>query len=606
MNDYTREKIKLRMLKRIALLWDISDIEHIDPVVRLLIEALAEEIFRLSGELSELDDRLLSKLAASMTPVSRLTARPAHAIVSAMPVDSTVTIGRNTVFEYKETKALRKYNLNSIRFTPIVPFELIKASIRLIQIQSNLYGYDEEFRRTHIASMFTRDEVLNNTVWLGIEITPEIVTLETLPLYFDFPNIENKYAYLQLLPYTRWRVAGKEIECKAGLATENGDTATGYEYTQAQTDIVFSDLHALYNSHYITLQKIETGSKTNYPAEWTNYYPQEILGQLATPLLWIKGTFPPSVSKEVLEHLRVGINLFPVANISKRTNSQRMFDVSMFMPLETDINESFFEIASVKDSSGKEYELLSSDNYVDKNKTAGTYSLRRGGVEQYSNTNDTKSTILRLTDIIRDRNMFSSSKTEETFQLMLSDLLALTDKITHTIESLESPTEVKNYILVDKANPGETLLVDYWVTNGETINNFKPTAPLTVTGAYPVLKNAVFFTSLQGGAPTPSVEKTKDMHRYMLTTHDKLFTYHDILNFCRAEYGNYINNIEVKQGIAISKKPKQGLVKTIDLFLTLDSVQASGLQNEDFRMELLCKLEKRSPENFIYRIFITH
>lgn len=605
MNDYTREKIKLRMLKRIALLWDISDVEHIDPVVKLLIEALAEEIFQLSGELSELDDRLLSKLAASMTPVSRLTARPAHAIVNAIPVDSTVTIDRNTVFEYKETKALRKYNLNSIRFTPIVPFELIKASIRLIQIQSNLYGYDEEFRRTHIASMLTRDEALNNTVWLGIEITPEIAALETLPLYFDFPSIENKYAYLQLLPYTKWTLAGKDVECKPGLAMEKGDTAA-YEYTQAQTDIVFSDLHALYNNHYITLQKIATGSKTNYPAEWTNYYPEKMLGQLAVPLLWIKGIFPASVSKEILEHLRVGINVFPVANISKRTNSQRMFDISMFMPLETDINEYFFEIASVKDSSGKEYELLSSDNYVDKNKAAGTYSLRRGGVEQYSNTNDTKSTILRLTDIIRDRNMFSNSKTEEAFQLMLNDLLALADKITNTIESLDSPTDVKNYILVDKSNPGETLLVEYWVTNGDIINNFRPTASITITGTYLALKNASFVTTLQGGSPTPSVEKTKDMHRYMLTTHDKLFTYHDILNFCRAEYGNYIDKVEVKQGVAIGKKPKQGLVKTIDLFLTLNHVQISGLQNEDFRMELLCKLEKRSPENFNYRIFITY
>ena len=55
MNDNTREKIKLRMLRRIAQLWDIEQPEYLDPIVKLLTEAMSEEIFALSGELNELD-----------------------------------------------------------------------------------------------------------------------------------------------------------------------------------------------------------------------------------------------------------------------------------------------------------------------------------------------------------------------------------------------------------------------------------------------------------------------------------------------------------------------------------------------------------------------
>ena len=83
MNENSREKIKLRMLKRISQLWDIDQTQNIDPIVKLLTEAMAEEIFKLSGELNSIDDRLLSKLTKSTTPVNYLAARPTHALMQA-------------------------------------------------------------------------------------------------------------------------------------------------------------------------------------------------------------------------------------------------------------------------------------------------------------------------------------------------------------------------------------------------------------------------------------------------------------------------------------------------------------------------------------------
>ncbi|MCC8171291.1 MAG: type VI secretion system baseplate subunit TssF [Parabacteroides sp.] len=606
MNDYTREKIKLRMLKRIALLWDISDIEHIDPVIKLLIEALAEEIFRLSGELSELDDRLLSKLAASMTPVSHLTARPAHGIVSAMPVESTVTVDRNTSLECKDPKAQRKYNLTNIRFTPIVPFQLVKAKIRLIQVEDKLYSYDQESRKNILFYTQHRDEGLNNTAWVGIDLSAEITHFDNLSLYFDFMNVEDKHKYLRLLSYLEVSIAGEKTAFQTGLKKEAEKETGKQDYLKKQTDIIFSDLQALYDTHYITLEKATTAIRENYPAAWATYYPEEVLNRLDTPLLWIRISFPPAIPSEILEYLRIGINLFPVANISKRTVSQPMTDVSLFMPLETIKNEFFVEIESVKDSSGKLYELLSSDNYVDKNKATGTYSLRRGGVEQYSNTNDVKSTVIRLADIIRDRTMLSNSKAQASFNQLINDILVATDKITNITETLPDTCEIKSYIIVDRSNPGETLMADYWITNGKKINNFKSSDPLSISASYAgaIETDIHFVTPVLGGTAVPSLGKIQDMHRYMLTTHDKLFTTPDIFNFCQAEYGNYIDHIEIKAGAAIGTKPYQGLIKTIDLHITMKKGLDTEIKKENFHSELLCKLENRSPESFNYRIFI--
>lgn len=607
MSEYSREKIKLRMLRRIAMLWDISDIEYVDPVVRLLIEAMAEEIFVLAGEISNLDDRLLSKLSASMTPVTSLTARPAHAVLGVTPTEPAVTMGRNTFFEYKESRLLRKYNLESIRFTPVVPFELVKANIRFINVEDKLYKYNGECRKSFVGYAQEHGGSLNSCVCVGIEVSPEISSLKKLSFYFDFLNVGDKGQYLELLPYTQWSISGKSIACKQGISRP--DTTTKNGYSKEQQDVILSDLLAIYDKHYVTLEEVGTNGMKNYPDDWSKHYPAEVLSHCVQPLLWIKITFPSSVPGDILEHLRIAINVFPVMNMSKRTAVRKMTDVSMYMPLDTGRNESFIEIESVKDSSGKVYDLLSPGDGRGEVKTRGTYSLRQGGVERYSDTNDAKSAILRLTDIIRDRNMFSSSKAEVEFQQMVNDILVSIDKISNAVNTLEPTAEPRSYILVDKANPGESLIVDYWVTNGDVINNFKPIVPLVPDYQYSAaLEEKIhFLTPVQGGVAAPAIDKIKDIHRYMLTSHDRIFTKCDILNFCKTEYGQYIDAVEIKPGVAISKKLRQGLIKTIDVYMKVKETRMSevGLAEENLKSELLWMLEKRSPEHFNYRIFIT-
>lgn len=589
MNEYSRERIKLRMLRRIASLWDISDVEHVDPIVKLLIEAMAEEVFMLAGEVSNLDDRMLAKLSVSMTPVTYLTARPAHAILSAMPTDATVLIDGDTVFEYKESRLLRKYNLNSIRFTPIAPFELIRAKVSLLTIGTRLYKCDRECRKNLIALVEKEDEVLRNAVWIGLDVSPEVIGVHNLSFYLDFSNVVDGGKYLGLLPYTRWIISGKERAFVQGLGE---DTAV-------------EDLRSIYDIHYVTLQKVETDNREKYPKEWEPSYSKEVLASCATPLLWIQIVFPDSIPGEVLDSLKIGINLFPVANISKRTMARRMTDVAMFMPLDTGRNEYFVRIDSVKDSSGRIYEPLSEDSGRTATTGKGTYSLRRGGVELYSHTNDSKSAILRLLDIIADRHMFSNNKAEVEFEHMVDKVLVLTDKISNIVGSLKGEADLKSYIVPDKSNPGETLIADYWVTNGEVINNFKPTVPLFVNHHSAALEAGIhFLTPVRGGSASPSIDRIKDLHRYMLTSHDRIFTKHDIVNFCMAEYGQEIESVEIKPGVAIGLKPLQGVVKTIDVFIKRLPTHLSDLSEEELRTGLRCKLERRSPENFNYRIFI--
>ena len=77
-NLFTKESIKARMFKQAATLYDIRNIDGIDPLIRLLIEALSGEIFKLSGDMHAIESRLLEKIHHWFPNPSMLLLLPDH------------------------------------------------------------------------------------------------------------------------------------------------------------------------------------------------------------------------------------------------------------------------------------------------------------------------------------------------------------------------------------------------------------------------------------------------------------------------------------------------------------------------------------------------
>lgn len=173
------------------------------------------------------------------------------------------------------------------------------------------------------------------------------------------------------------------------------------------------------------------------------------------------------------------------------------------------------------------------------------------------------------------------------------------------MQTLDGKIDDTAYLLVDKSNQGETLQADYWVSSGANVNNFTPEVSLSVNLNAAALTDKIYFlTQVHGGVNPPSINRVRDIHRYMLTAQDRIFTKHDIINFCKAELSDYIDNIEVKSGSAISLEPHKGVIKTIDVVLSLKKHLPEEFSLEESKNELLCKLEQRSPESFNYRVVI--
>jgi hypothetical protein len=137
---YTKENIKNRMYKRAAALWDIRDVDNLDPIVKLMIESLASEVFGLSGEMQDMEGRLLSKMANELTPTAMSTAMPAHAIVHAISTANETPINGKTEFHYKNPAFMQKHGLKRLVFSPVVNTRLVHAKVRYFIADGDLYA----------------------------------------------------------------------------------------------------------------------------------------------------------------------------------------------------------------------------------------------------------------------------------------------------------------------------------------------------------------------------------------------------------------------------------------------------------------------------------
>lgn len=77
--------IKERLLDRALNLWGIEDERQLDPVVDLLLEAVAFESFQLEETLARADAALLGRLSRLLIPQKWMLPRPAHGLLSVHP-----------------------------------------------------------------------------------------------------------------------------------------------------------------------------------------------------------------------------------------------------------------------------------------------------------------------------------------------------------------------------------------------------------------------------------------------------------------------------------------------------------------------------------------
>lgn len=606
---YNKEQIRNRMLKYAAAFWGIKKAENFDPVVKLLLEALANEMYMLGEDFTAIETRLLEKTARILTPDILTSPFPAHGIVHASPVEPVYLITRESGMYYESDSLIRKLSTGSISFYPACDTLLHKADIRYMVCNDLLYRIDHTLEKTMIAR--TESRMTPRTVWLGLTVDESITDLRNFSFYLDFPNLTESYEYLFLLPCTEWSVKGKQVVMLRGIYEKDDTQDNPIRAFFQNYDAMFlidKEIMEIYNKHFLSVQQsfpLDDSCKETLPEELYPCFKEAVREKMQDKLVWIKIQFPAHFTAEVMDELQAGINIVPVENKLLREQVTTLEDTFRVIPLRTDNYESLLSVHSVKDSDGKSYhELL----YPEGNSKSGygTYSIRKGGCERFD-SRSAKELLCYLLDLLDDETHAFGSVSSIKLQALATQMEQLMAQMKQAVDNMNEFRETPYYLMIDQVSGKSQVTVKYWTTNCEIGNQIQAGVDLSPNATtYLDPRTLALVSTTYGGKQAPSNRERIDIYKYGFISHGRVLTQNDIISFCKKELGELLVRTDVRNGVEISPMPSEGLIRTKEVHLILKEKLDAPSQEKQMKNNLRTKLSACSPDTFNYRIFIEY
>lgn len=601
--NYSKEAIKTRMYRHAMNYWGIKKVENLDPLVKLLLEALSSELFGLSHEIEDSHNRMLDKIANMLTPDTLVHVHPAHGVCHALPNSTAkLTVAKETGF-FANLSSGKDRQKGKLSLYPVRNTVLYNGNVCKLICNGDIYSLDATMTKELIyRAPLSMTGLFNHTIWIGIRMDERIQKLENFPLFFEMPFRDNRQSLYSLLAYSKWSFEGTPLNIQHGLADdeESDNPESLFSICNTEQEIE-RDIISTYKNQFVRITgplSIDAEQKTVLPKEIKEYYPAALFED-SEPLLWFKVKLPSNFTPDSLDELKVCINAVIVLNKSLKHFVAKVNDLTAVIPLPTGEEEHFYSIASVSDIMDRKYtEIPYGGGHREH---SNTYVIRRGGCERM-NSREVKEYLYRVLDLLQDRGAFIASLERDTFAKEIQEMDSLLNNMERLVKNIQSATGSFSYLLVDLPEKAEMLYVDYHTTVCEAANGLPVGTPLLPLEESSIKKDSLFMlTTTQGGKGIPVSANRFDMYKYALTTRDRIVTKTDILNFCRKELGGYLKNIRIEPGTMISPKPNEGLVRSIDIHLTL---KEDNERDTDFMVEdLKNRLASRSLDRFNYRIF---
>lgn len=606
--QYTKRNILKRMQKFAVTLLGVKTVKELDPMILLFIQSLAEEMYKLAGQINSIESRLLEKLSATLIPDIYISPRPSHGIVHASPTDKSCILDQESGFfidKYQHKDGL----LDKQWFYPVCNTSLRKGGIRYTIINGALYSLDTDSSKMLICHP-NRTNQSNNTCWIGLELDRSVTTLKNLSFYFDFPYIENKNEYLSLLPYLKWSLNGNPLKIEQGLYTipcdiENKDIALFSNSALDVTHSINQNVLSFYHKHFITIASdMDIHScRQSFPESLLAEYPQHITGDIGQALVWIEIEFPPVFSTAVIEQMTININAFPVVNKRLYMLNTGVNEFSQVVPLRTANNEAFMSVQSLTDTKGREYYELPFKDMPQKEYRS--YSLRRGGIERFD-SRDAKEFLITLTNRMQSRAAFLTETGEndddsKEIQLQIQLLVNYLKKETLKYKDNREPG---TYIITDHIDNDDVLFLKYWATNCEKANGIRNGTGLESNSGLDFDPSSIcLLTTTTGGKSAPrAAAKTSTFHQTLLSR-TVLVTNNDIKKYCLSEFKETISRVRISKGYVECPEKEYSFLRTIDVYLTPHKSIDKLFHQQDTEF-IRQKLVKHSPATFNYRILI--
>jgi len=606
----SKDEIRNRILKNAEDFWNVRDSNDFDPLVKLIIEALSNELFNVANDVKNLENRIFDKISRILAPDHLTSSLPAHAIIHSRPIEDEDYLSPYTQFAFKKNiqQENDKAKKIDIFFSPLHHVKVQNASIKYIATGNTLF-HVEQLSKQPVLNTLPGSSIEKNTIYIGFSGIKNWMDFNKLNLFFDWKNYsvpENAY---DLLSLGKWFYKDNEL----GAYTERfmdepltGKYEAPFQHKQL-LNLIKADVLQFYSNRFITLGDLNDfniDESKELPAAFANIFQPASLNQIDEKVKWLKVVFPAAINQEMLNELHIYINAFPVVNKRLSQIKHRLKTMNNIIPIKTEAIDQMLAVENLKDNKGKSYNEIPYTN--ENEKGDGSFSIRYGGTERFD-TRNAKELVDYLFELLRDEKASFSAYGPDFLSTMLKNLeqnIALIEQKSRS--ALKDVKELPSYIVLKPIDDADILFLDIWVTQAEEANHINAGSRLAVYDNNKVnAESIVLLSQTKGGRTRLNATNRVQAYKYGLTTADRIITKADVINFCRYELGQKLKGITLAKGIVMDNKPNAGFIKTTDIIIEpADNLKLTVQDWEELLGLTLAKLNLRSTMNVHYRLLL--
>lgn len=591
MRDEYFMKIKNRMLLRSMELWGIKDKRSVDPILDLLLHTFAYEISKLHQQVDVSDKELLDRLSRILVSNKWSLPSPSHALLKAQPEDDTTQLYVSDHF-YCSKRRFGEEKLD-VFFTPIIAKELINASVKYLGYDDKLLISENQFGNIEDALYLPQENKIKDyELWFGVEISNELLE-DTNNLSLCF--ILNDSSLLPFLKTMKvYDAAGNEMFLdKESLVNKNNEVH------------YFEDVVSFYEDCFYTLNlnescKVKKTINELFGEQDDFFIEPEDLNQ---KLLWFKVKLPEVFSKDKLKGIEVSLNTFPIINRKLEYKQHNFRKNGRILSVLSEGVDYFLNIESLNDDKGNSYANVIGNSTES---LEGGYSLYFGDIGRFD-TRSAKMMLSKTSQTVREEGSAFSSIGYDIIQAYLDDLHEKLDEIDKKIH-LEfgevNANNDKTFLLTYPHKEAFNYEFQYWLTNASQANGITTSYTFNQyrTGKFIDSKIKLKTETIGGYIRKEEHDKINGL-RYGLLTRERIVTKEDVKSFVNSKIGRFVEDVSIKDGVAISKEKKKGLIRTTDIHIKTKKELISVEKQNLFSYYLEKELEKKSISNITYKVF---
>ena len=614
----SKDAIKSRMIRNASGIWgyqDTQDINSFDPIVGMIIGALAEEIYNVSEEIKKTDARIVEKLFDLLINQDVFTNFPAHALVRAKTTQPQVNISESYQFNFikKVPKTVNEetvYTNKTICFTPTSELRLFKGEVKYFAAGNQIFEISDQLKES-MANVEKGTVFDFSKLYIGLKLDNLIDKIDGLSFMFSIKNKQNEERFYSCISNATWKINSKDVDFTQGFELpQHAQDKSLDEIFRKETDVSYKTcryVNEFYRAKFMTIENhnylLKSFVKSDaLPEELKRKFPGNILKPIPRDIFWIEIQLSQPVSSEIINDLTVLLNCFPVVNREINEFSQLLTQGINIIPLTTE--DLFFDIKTISDTRGTFYKPFHSFGSETANEEG--YMIRHGGVARFD-SRDAKETINHLIDLIRDERASFALLGTDLISSELKQLDQIISRLKQRLEAIDVVSDDSNSYLILNCNSNfERANVQFWTTSGELANSIRSNSKLTIQNGSDLDTNSVIMiTNSFGARQKLSKEDKLNRLRRMLLSKGRIVTKEDIKALCFEHFGTELSEVEIKKGVYLDPTPAKGLVRSLDIFLTLDKQnKISDIQLEQKTDELKVRLKQESINLLPFRVFV--